>query len=36
MNSNFAKFWQAAHQMMDSFFVRLPSLIVGVIVFLLF
>jgi hypothetical protein len=36
MNSNFAKFWESAHQMMDSFFARLPSLIVGVIVFLLF
>jgi small conductance mechanosensitive channel len=36
MNSNFAKFWDAAHHMMDSFFVRLPSLIVGALVFLLF
>ena len=36
MNSNFAKFWESAHQMMDSFFVRLPSLIVGIIVFFLF
>jgi len=36
MNSNFAKFWGSAHQMMDSFFARLPSLIVGIIVFLLF
>jgi small conductance mechanosensitive channel len=36
MNSSFEKFWQAAYQMVDSFFVRLPSLIVGIIVFLLF
>src|SRR5580698_7300033 len=36
MSSNFAKFWESAHQMMDSFFTRLPSLIVGIIVFLLF
>jgi small conductance mechanosensitive channel len=36
MSSNFAKFWESAHQMMDSFFARLPSLIVGIIVFLLF
>jgi len=36
MSSRFDKFWEAAYQMVDSFFVRLPSLIVGVIVFLLF
>jgi hypothetical protein len=36
MSSNFAKFWESAHQMMDSFFARLPSLIVGIIAFLLF
>jgi small conductance mechanosensitive channel len=36
MNSNFAKFWESAHQMMDNFLARLPSLIVGIIVFLLF
>jgi small-conductance mechanosensitive channel len=36
MSSNFAKFWESAHQMMDSLFTRLPSLIVGIIVFLLF
>jgi small conductance mechanosensitive channel len=36
MNSNLAKFWEAAHHMMDSFFARLPSLTVGVLVFLLF
>ncbi|MBZ5615314.1 MAG: mechanosensitive ion channel family protein [Acidobacteriia bacterium] len=36
MNASINKFWQAAYQMVDSFFARLPSLIVGVIVFLLF
>jgi small conductance mechanosensitive channel len=36
MNSSFDRFWQAAYQMVDGFFARLPSLIVGVIVFLLF
>src|ERR1700682_3099321 len=36
MNSSFAKFWDAAYQMVDSFFGRLPSLIVGLVVFLLF
>jgi small conductance mechanosensitive channel len=36
MNSNLAKFWEAAHHMMDSFLARLPSLIVGVLIFLLF
>jgi small-conductance mechanosensitive channel len=36
MSSSFDKFWQAAYQMVDSFFARLPSLIVGAIVFLLF
>jgi len=36
MNSSFAKFWEAAYQMVDSFFGRLPSLIVGLVVFLLF
>jgi small conductance mechanosensitive channel len=36
MNSNFAKFWEAAHALIDRFIARLPSLIVGVIVFLLF
>jgi small conductance mechanosensitive channel len=36
MNSSFGKFWEAAYQMVDSFFARLPSLIVGIIVFLLF
>src|SRR5579859_721910 len=36
MSSSFDKFWEAAYQMIDSFFARLPSLIVGVIVFLLF
>jgi small conductance mechanosensitive channel len=36
MHSNFAKFWESAHHMIDSFFVRLPSLILGIVVFLLF
>ena len=36
MNSSFGKFWEAAYQMVDSFFGRLPSLIVGLVVFLLF
>ena len=36
MNSTFMTFWQSAHSMLDRFIARLPSLIVGVIVFLLF
>lgn len=36
MNSGFERFWEAAYQMVDSFFARLPLLIVGSIVFLLF
>jgi len=36
MHSSFAKFWESAHHMGDSFFARLPSLILGVVVFLLF
>ncbi len=36
MNSSFERFWEAAYQMVDSFFARLPSLIVGIVVFLLF
>jgi small conductance mechanosensitive channel len=36
MNSSFQKFSESAYQMVDSFFARLPSLIVGAIVFLLF
>jgi len=36
MHSNFAKFWESAHYMLDSFFARLPALILGVVVFLLF
>jgi len=36
MNSNFERVWESAHQMMNSFLARLPSLIVGTIVFLLF
>jgi small conductance mechanosensitive channel len=36
MNSNFTTFWEAAQSMIDKFIARLPSLIVGIIVFLLF
>src|SRR6202162_1713474 len=36
MSASLGKFWQAAYQMVDSFFGRLPSLIVGVIVFFVF
>src|SRR5712675_1357918 len=36
MHSNFAKFWDSAHHMADSFFARLPSLILGVLVFFIF
>src|ERR1700730_19139620 len=36
MNASLGKFWEAAYQMVDSFFGRLPSLIVGVIVFFVF
>ena len=36
MNASLGKFWEAAYQMLDSFFGRLPSLIVGVIVFFVF
>jgi len=36
MSASLGKFWQATYQMIDSFFGRLPSLIVGVIVFFLF
>ena len=36
MNSSFAKFWESAQSMVDGFIALLPSLIVGVIVFLLF
>ena len=36
MNSSFERFWEAAYQMVDSFFAQLPLLIVGSIVFLLF
>jgi small conductance mechanosensitive channel len=36
MNSSFATFWQSAQSMIDRFIARLPSLIVGAIVFLLF
>src|SRR6267154_1351642 len=36
MSASLGKFWEAAYQMVDSFFARLPSLIVGVIVFFVF
>jgi small conductance mechanosensitive channel len=36
MNTSLTTFWQSAHSMLDRFVARLPSLIVGVIVFLLF
>lgn len=36
MHSSAAKFWEAAHRMVDSFVARLPSLIVACIVFLVF
>src|SRR6202171_5050765 len=36
MKTSLGKFWEAAYQMLDSFFGRLPSLIVGVIVFFVF
>jgi len=36
MHSSIEKFWEAAYRMLDSFLARLPALIVGVIVFLLF
>jgi len=36
MNSTFTTFWESAHSMMDRFVARLPSLIVGVVVFFLF
>jgi small-conductance mechanosensitive channel len=36
METSFGKFWESAHHMLDSFFARLPSLILGIIVFLLF
>src|SRR5712671_4486991 len=36
MHSNFAKFWDSAHHMADSFFSRLPSLILAVLVFFIF
>jgi small-conductance mechanosensitive channel len=36
MHLNFEKFWESAHHMVDSFFFRLPALILGVLVFLLF
>jgi len=36
MYSPLAKFWESAHHMADSFFARLPALVLGVVVFLLF
>ena len=36
MNSSFATFWDSAQSMIDAFIARLPSLIVGAMVFLLF
>lgn len=36
MHLNVAKFWESTDHMVDSFVVRLPALILGVIVFLLF
>ena len=36
MSASLEKFWEAAYQMIDSFFGRLPSLIVGLIVFFIF
>ena len=36
MHSNFAKFWDSAHHIVDGFFSRLPSLILAVFVFFLF
>ena len=36
MNSTFATFWEAAQSMIEKFIARLPSVIVGCIVFLLF
>ena len=36
MNSNFAKFWQSADHMIDGVIARLPSVILGIIVFFLF
>jgi len=36
MHSNFAKFWESADHMVDSFIARLPALILGITVFLMF
>ncbi len=36
MSSIFEKFWVAAQHMVDAFIARLPALIVGIVVFLLF
>src|SRR6266478_4640367 len=36
MTTSFTKFWESAHRMVDSFIARLPALILGIVVFLLF
>jgi small-conductance mechanosensitive channel len=36
MHSNIAKFWDSAHHIADSFFGRLPALLLGILVFFLF
>ena len=36
MHSSAAKFWEAAHHMVDSIIARLPSLIVACVVFIIF
>jgi small conductance mechanosensitive channel len=36
MDTSFDKFWESAHHMLDKLFARLPSLILGIVVFLLF
>ena len=36
MPLNFAKFWESADHMVDTFFARLPALILGIVVFLVF
>jgi small conductance mechanosensitive channel len=36
MHSNVDKFWESAHHIVDSFFARLPSLLLGIVVFFVF
>ena len=36
MHLDFQEFWESAHHMVDTFFVRLPALLLGIFVFLLF